>query len=169
MINNLLEASRVQAGGLKLRFGPVRLDRLIKKVADEFRTQTSKHQISVDLPDELPPISGDEERLREVITNLLSNAIKYSPQGGAIRIGADTDAREVRIYVADEGIGIAAEERERIFERFFRVDNASARRSQGAGLGLFLVKAVVEAHRGRVWVDSVPGKGSQFNIALPRP
>ena len=168
LINNLLEASRVQAGGLKLRFGHVRLDRLIKKVADEFRTQTSKHQISVDLPDELPPISGDEERLREVITNLLSNAIKYSPQGGAIRIGADTDAREVRIYVADEGIGIAAEERERIFERFFRVDNASARRSQGAGLGLFLVKAVVEAHRGRVWVDSVPGKGSQFNIALPR-
>ncbi len=168
LINNLLEASRVQAGGLNLRFGHVRLDRLAKKVADEFRTQSARHQIVVEVPDDLPPITGDEERLREVIGNLISNAVKYSPRGGTIRVGASADAREVRLYVADEGIGIAPEERTRIFERFYRVDNASSRKTQGAGLGLFLVKAVVEAHGGRVWVESTPGKGSQFNVALPR-
>ncbi len=168
LINNLLEASRIQAGGLRLRFGPVRLDRLAKKVADEFRTQTTKHNIVVEFPDELPPITGDEERLREVIGNLLSNAIKYSPQGGTIRVGGSANTREVRLSVSDEGIGIAPDERERIFERFYRVDNASARKTQGAGLGLFLVKAVIEAHGGRVWVESATGKGSRFNITLPR-
>ncbi|MCA1554715.1 MAG: cell wall metabolism sensor histidine kinase WalK, partial [Chloroflexi bacterium] len=168
LINNLLEASRVQAGGLKLRFGYVRLDRLAAKVASEFRTQTTKHNIVVEFPTELPAIMGDEERLRELIGNLLSNAIKYSPQGGTIRVNGEATAREVRLSVADEGIGIAPDERERIFDRFYRVDNASARKTQGAGLGLFLVKAVVEAHGGRVWVESVVGKGSRFNIALPR-
>lgn len=168
LINNLLEASRIQAGGLKLRFGYLRLDRLARKVADEFRTQTTKHNIVVEFPQELPPIMGDEERLREVISNLISNAIKYSPQGGNIRIGGSADDKQVHLFVSDEGIGIEPAERDRIFERFYRVDNASARRTQGAGLGLFLVKAVVEAHGGRVWVESVMGEGSQFNLTLPR-
>ncbi len=167
LINNLLEASRIQAGGLQLRFGYVRLDRLAKKVADEFRTQTNKHTLTVEFPQELPPIMGDEERLREVISNLISNAIKYSPQGGNIRMGGSADANQVRLYVSDEGIGVPFAEREKIFERFYRVDSASTRKTQGAGLGLFLVKAVVDAHGGRVWVDSTPGHGSQFNITLP--
>ena len=111
---------------------------------------------------------GDEERLREVIGNLLSNAIKYSPQGGEIVVGGRADAKEVRIWVSDQGIGIAPAEQSKIFEHFYRVDNASTRKTQGAGLGLFLVKAVIEAHGGRVWVDSQPGKGSQFNFTIPK-
>jgi PAS domain S-box-containing protein len=168
LINNLLDASRIQAGGLKLRFGYLRLDLLAQKVAAEFRTQTNRHRISLDFPEELPPVMGDEERLREVLGNLLSNALKYSPQGGDIVVGGRVDAGEVRIFVSDQGIGIARPEQHKIFEHFYRVDNASTRKTQGAGLGLFLVKAVVEAHGGSVWVESEPGSGSTFSFTLPR-
>ncbi|MEP7198533.1 MAG: ATP-binding protein [Chloroflexota bacterium] len=168
LINNLLDASRIQAGGLQLRFGYLRLDRLAQKVAEQFRTQTTKHTITLDFPRELPPVMGDEERLREAIGNLLSNALKYSPLGGAIVVGGRADANEVRLFVSDQGIGITPSEQSKIFEHFYRVDNASTRKTQGAGLGLFLVKAVVEAHGGRVWVESAVGKGSTFNIVLPR-
>ncbi|MBI5879469.1 MAG: PAS domain S-box protein [Chloroflexi bacterium] len=168
LIDNLLEASRIQAGGLKLRFGYVRLDRLARKVAGEFRTQSAKHTIVEDFPEELPPVLGDEERLRQVVGNLLSNAIKYSPSGGTITVGGRADAGEVRLFVSDQGIGIAPGEQAKIFEHFYRVDNASTRKTQGAGLGLFLVKAVVEAHGGHIWVDSTLGKGSTFNVTLPR-
>jgi PAS domain S-box-containing protein len=168
LINNLLEASRIQAGGLQLRFGYVRLDQLAQKIVEAFRTQTTKHTLVTEFKEPLPMIVGDEERLREVLNNLLSNAIKYSPHGGTIRVGGSADKDEVRVYVADEGVGIAPAERDKIFDRFYRVDNASTRKTQGAGLGLFLVKAVVEAHGGRVWVESALGKGSTFNLALPR-
>jgi len=168
LINNLLDASRIQAGGLRLRFGYLRLDLLAQKVAAEFRTQTSRHTITLDFPEPLPPVMGDEERLREVIGNLLSNALKYSPQGGVIVVGGRADAGEVRVFVSDQGIGVAPGERQKIFEHFYRVDNASTRKTQGAGLGLFLVKAVVEAHGGMVSVESEPGKGSTFSFTLPR-
>lgn len=168
LINNLLDASRIQAGGLRLRFGYLRLDLLAQKVAAEFRTQTSKHTIELDFPEPLPAVVGDEERLREVIGNLLSNALKYSPQGGRIVVGGRADAGEVRLFVSDQGIGVASGEQQKIFEHFYRVDNASTRKTQGAGLGLFLVKAVVEAHGGTVSVDSEPGKGSTFSFTLPR-
>jgi PAS domain S-box-containing protein len=168
LINNLLDASRIQAGGLKLRFSYLRLDLLAQKVANEFKTQSSRHSITFDVPTELPVVLGDEERLREVLGNLLSNAIKYSPHGGEIVVGGRVDANEVRIFVADRGIGIAPSEQSKIFEHFYRVDSASTRTTQGAGLGLFLVKAVVEAHGGRVWVESEPGKGSRFIFTIPR-
>jgi len=168
LIDNLLEASRIQAGGLKLRFGYVKLDRLARKVAGEFRTQSTRHTIVEDFPEELPSVLGDEERLRQVVGNLLSNALKYSPNGGTITVGGRADAGEVRLFVSDQGIGIASDEQPKIFEHFYRVDNASTRKTQGAGLGLYLVKAVVEAHGGHVWVESALGKGSAFNVTLPR-
>ena len=125
LINNLLDASRIQAGGLRLRFGYLRLDLLAQKVAAEFRTQTGRHTIQLDFPEPLPPVMGDEERLREVIGNLLSNALKYSPQGGEIVVGGRADAGEVRLFVSDQGIGIASAEQQKIFEHFYRVDSAS--------------------------------------------
>jgi signal transduction histidine kinase len=102
-----------------------------------------------------------------VLSNLISNAIKYSPTGGLIRVGGWAEAGEVGIFVSDEGIGIPTSEQERIFDRFARVDNSLTRQTPGAGLGLFLVKSVIEAHGGRVWVDSRPGQGSTFNFTLP--
>lgn len=167
LINNLLDASRLQAGGLKLQFAYLDLPSMAEKSTEKFRTQTEQHTFSLDFPPGFPPVKGDYERIREVFSNLISNAIKYSPQGGLIRVGGRAGDDEVRVFVSDEGIGIPATEQERIFDRFARVDNSLTRQMPGAGLGLFLVKAVIEAHGGRVWVESRPGQGATFNFTLP--
>jgi PAS domain S-box-containing protein len=167
LINNLLDASRLQAGGLKLQFAYLDLPSMAEKSAEKFRTQTEQHSFSVDFPPSFPPVKGDYERIREVLSNLIGNAIKYSPHGGLIRVGGRVGEDEVQVFVSDEGIGIPATEQERIFDRFARVDNSLTRQMPGAGLGLFLVKAVIEAHGGHVWVDSRPGQGSTFNFTLP--
>jgi PAS domain S-box-containing protein len=166
LINNLLDASRLQAGGLKLQFAYLDLPSMAEKSVEKLRTQTDKHTFSVDFPADFPPVRGDYERVREVLSNLIRNAIKYSPDGGLIRVGGRAGEDEVQVYVGDEGIGIPTAEQERIFDRFARVDNSLTRQMPGAGLGLFLVKAVVEAHGGRVWVESRPGRGSTFNFTL---
>lgn len=187
LINNLLDASRIQAQGVQLDCADVNVVTLLHKVADAYRTQTDQHRIEVAFPSPLPPVWGDEERLRQVFTNLLSNAIKYSPQGGAISIGgwlrpaqslaneAETDvtapeltAKEyIMIYVADQGIGIPASDLSHVFDRYYRVDSSLRRTTAGAGLGLYLAKAIVDAHGGRIWATSEPGKGTTFFVALP--
>jgi PAS domain S-box-containing protein len=167
LINNLLDASRLQAGGWKLQIAYLDLPSMVGKSVEKFRTQTDQHTFSVDFPESYPPVKGDYERIREVMSNLISNAIKYSPPGGLIRVGGWVEKDEVGVFVSDEGIGIPTTEQERIFDRFTRVDNSLTRQTPGAGLGLFLVKAVIEAHGGRVWVESRPGQGSTFNFTLP--
>jgi signal transduction histidine kinase len=146
----------------------VHLPRLAEKVVDGFRTQTDIHTFELDFPTGFPLVWGDPERLREVLSNLVSNAVKYSPEGGTVWVGGRIDQTGVTVYVADQGIGIPAEEQGRIFDRFHRVDSGLHRRTEGAGLGLYLVKAIVEAHGGRVWVESAPGRGSIFIFTLPR-
>lgn len=168
LIDNLLDASRIQAGVFKLELGDVNLLRLAQKVVDGFRLQTDRHQFELDFPADLPPVVGDEARLRQVLDNLVSNAIKYSPDGGIIRLGAWQDSNGVTVYVADQGVGIPAHEQSRIFESFYRVDSGLRRQTKGTGLGLYLVKAIVEAHGGHVWVRSEPGKGSTFFFTLPQ-
>ncbi len=174
LINNLLDASRIQAGGLKLDLADVDVEKLAKKVANAYTTQTDNHRIEVDFPEKLPLVWADEERLRQVLTNLLSNAIKYSPNGGHIRIGGwldfkdrPTGVQRVVLYVADQGIGIPSEELPHIFERFYRVDTSLRRTAPGAGLGLYLCKAIIDAHSGQIWVRSEPDKGTTFFIGLP--
>lgn len=167
LINNLLDASRLQAGGLKLQFTYLDLPSMAEKSVEKFRTQTNQHTFSVDFPANFPPIKGDYERIREVLSNLINNAIKYSPNGGLIRVGGQVIKDGVRVFISDEGIGIPTTEQERIFERFTRVDNSLTRQTPGAGLGLFLVKAVIEAHGGRIGVESRPGQGSTFSFTLP--
>lgn len=175
LINNLLDVSRIQAGDLRLDISDVNMNRLLERVAQDYRTQTTEHQIEVDLPDDLPLVSGDEERLRQVFTNLLGNAIKYSPDGGLIRIGAWVDRKagtedkksRLVVYVADAGIGIPEDELPKIFDRFYRVDSSLRRSTAGVGLGLFLINAIVEAHKGEIWVRSELNKGTTFSVALP--
>ncbi len=167
LIDSLLEASRIQAGGLKLEPTDVHLPRLAEKIVDGFRTQTDIHDFEIDFPPDFPPVLGDPQRLREALSNLISNAVKYSPQGGTIWVGGRVDNQSVTVYVADQGIGIPPEEQERIFERFHRVESGLHRRTDGAGLGLYLVKAIVEAHGGHIWVESAPGRGSIFMFTLP--
>ncbi|RLT38336.1 MAG: PAS domain-containing protein [Chloroflexi bacterium] len=175
LINNLLDVSRIQAGDLRLDISDVNMNRLLERIAQDYRTQTTQHQIEVDLPDDLPLVSGDEERLRQVFTNLLGNAIKYSPDGGLIRIGAWVDRKagdgerksRLVVYVADAGIGIPEDELPKIFDRFYRVDSTLRRKTAGVGLGLFLINAIVEAHKGEIWVRSEVNKGTTFSVALP--
>jgi PAS domain S-box-containing protein len=167
LIDGLLEASRIQAGGLKLQPTDVNMPRLAERVIDGFRTQTEKHSFRLDFAADFPPAWGDPERLHEVLSNLVSNAVKYSPQGGTVWVGGRVDGAGMTIYVADEGIGIPAEEQDRIFERFYRVESGLHRSTEGTGLGLYLVKAVVEAHGGRIWVESAPGRGSILIFTLP--
>jgi PAS domain S-box-containing protein len=167
LINNLLDASRIQAGGFRLERTDVSIPRLAAKVVENYRLQTAAHQFALDFAQDFPIISGDEERLRQVFNNLVSNAIKYAPDGGEIRIGGWSDGAQVTIYVADQGIGIPAEEQDKLFQRFYRVDSSLRRKTQGAGLGLYLCRSIVEAHGGRIWLRSEPGKGTTVLFALP--
>jgi PAS domain S-box-containing protein len=168
LIDNLLDASRLQAGGLKLNVGDVALDQMAQRLVDKFRTQTDQHTLRADFPAGFPIIQGDAARLEQVLSNLIGNAIKYSPKGGAVRVTGRVLPDEVMVSVSDEGIGIPIEEQDRIFERFYRVDDALSRRTAGSGLGLYLAKAVIDAHGGRIWVESAPGQGASFSFALPR-
>ncbi len=167
LINNLLDASRIQAGAFKLERGDVLIPKLAARVVDNFRVHATGHRFVLDFPADFPCVSGDEERLRQVLDNLVSNAIKYSPAGGEIRVGGWSDDAWATVYVADQGIGIPAEEQGKLFQRFYRVDSSLRRSTQGAGLGLYLCKSIVEAHGGRIWLRSEPGKGTTVFVTLP--
>ncbi len=167
LIDNLLDASRIQTGALSMDPQPVDIAAVAQKTVERFRTQTDRHQFILDFPDDLPLALADERRLRQVFDNLISNAIKYSPRGGKITIGALRREDKIMAFVQDEGVGISEEELDAIFESFYRVDSSLRRSTQGAGLGLFLVKAIVQAMGGDVWVQSRPGQGSAFYFTLP--
>jgi PAS domain S-box-containing protein len=167
LINNLLDASRIQAGGFTVERADVDLAGLAGAVVENWRTQTERHRFVLDFPSDFPDVQGDEERLRQVFNNLLSNAIKYSPEGGEVRVGGWRDGDLVTLYVADEGIGIPEREQTNLFQRFYRVDSSLRRSTQGAGLGLYLCQSIVEAHGGRIWLRSEPGKGTTVFFTLP--
>lgn len=167
LIDNLLDVSRLQIGTFKLEFGQVHLDELAEHVAEKFRLQTAEHQIVVRFPADFPVVQGDERRLGQVLNNLIGNAIKYSPNGGEIVIEGQPVEDGVKVSVRDHGIGLSPAQQERIFERFYRVDNAMTRETQGAGLGLYIVRSIVDAHGGHVWVESEPGQGTTFSFVLP--
>jgi signal transduction histidine kinase len=168
LVSDLLEVSQIETHGMRVQ--PVQVD--VRGLLDHAlsRLRTAHPGTPLDLSIEGKPamINADPDRLEQVLINLVDNAIKYSPSGAPVSIRFTSDREEVHLTVADRGIGIPAEERERIFERFYRVDNTAARKAKGTGLGLFIVRAIVEAHGGRVWVDSTPGEGSTFHIVLPR-
>ena len=171
LVDDLLDASRLQAGGLPFRdVEDVDLRFVARRVIERYTPQTSHHQLILDFvpADDFPTVSGDPQRLEQVLDNLVSNAIKYSPRGGVVEIKGEASAVEVVISVRDEGIGIPLEEQERIFTRFHRVESPETRAVSGTGLGLYLTRAIVQAHGGRCWVDSIPGQGATFYVALPR-
>ncbi len=167
LIENLLDASRLQAGGIKLNLADLAMENFLKRFSERFQTQTSKHNIVVEIPQEFPVVMADEGRLGQVLSNLISNAIKYSPEGGEIRLSGQVRADQVIVCIQDEGPGIAPGDIPHIFDRFYRADEAS-RTTKGAGLGLYLTRAIIEAHAGRIWVDPRPGDGARICFSLPR-
>jgi len=167
LIENLLDASRLQAGGLSISLSDVALNVIAERIAKHFQTQSAIHNIIVDFPDNFPIVSGDETRLEQVLSNLVSNGIKYSPQGGELRISGQIRPSQVIVCVSDEGPGVAPDDIPHIFDRFYRSSDAK-RTTKGAGLGLYLARAVIEAHGGRIWVDPRPGDGARICFSIPR-
>ncbi len=169
LTDDLLKLARIEAGKLEVEFSPVSVIELIERCAETALMKAGRRQITleIDITPGLPPVLGDASLLRDVLQNLLDNAIQYTPQGGHIRVSASAGSREVVITVSDTGIGIPVADQERIFERFYRVDAARSREAGGTGLGLSIAKHIVEAHGGRLWVESGVGQGSKFFFSIP--
>lgn len=166
-IQDLLDTSRIQAGGMRLEMTDWTFPPLARHIAERFATQAGEtFTFELRFPDDFPPVHADYERIRTVLENLVSNAVKYSPDGGTVRITGRIESSHVVISVSDQGIGISPEEQARLFQRFYRSDNRLRRTTQGTGLGLFLSKAIVEAHGGRIWVESPAGRGSRFSFTI---
>ncbi len=169
LINDLLNLSRIESGrALDLVLAEVDLPELIGRVVDSQRSYTDRHEFQVVVAEDLPHIKADRDKLDQVLTNLLSNAIKYSPDGGTITIHARlTEGDKVSVSITDQGIGIPEDQIGRLFTRFHRVDSRDSRKQYGTGIGLYLVKHLIEAHRGEVSVTSEQGEGSTFTFVLP--
>lgn len=169
LINDLLNTARIEAGqSLKPDYGDVDLNALAEKVVMIQQQTTNRHHVVLDCPESLPHIVGDADKLDQILTNLLNNAIKYSPNGGTITVHAKRDGDEILFGIEDQGMGIAPDQLNKVFERFHRVNNEDNRKIYGTGLGLYLVKHLVEkVHLGKIWVESVVGTGSTFWVRIP--
>jgi PAS domain S-box-containing protein len=167
LINDLLNLSRIESGrALELVLKPVDVVDIAKKIIEIQKNYTSKHQFVLDVQEPVPTVIADEDKVDQIITNLVSNAVKYSPNGGEVRITIkeDPETGGVLVAVKDQGLGIPKDVLPRLFQRFVRVEG---RKIAGTGLGLYLTRHLVEAHGGKIWVDSEEGKGSTFYFTLP--
>ena len=169
IITDLLLLAKIESGQVPLKQAPLSLAGVIDRTVSLLRRQLEqkRHTVQVRIPEDLPLIFGDEERLAQVFSNLLDNAIKYTPDHGTITITAEAGDDFIVAHVEDTGIGIPLNDLPRIFERFYRVDKARSRELGGTGLGLSIVKHLVESHGGTVTVESLPGRGTKFRVMLP--
>jgi two-component system phosphate regulon sensor histidine kinase PhoR len=168
LTDDLLKLARIEAGKLEVQFVPVQLAEVIERCTETSQLKANRKRIAleVNVPAALPVVHGDASLLRDVVQNLLDNAVQYTPEGGRVRISATAGSREAVVTVDDTGIGIPLADQERIFERFYRVDAARSREAGGTGLGLSIAKHIVEAHGGRLWVESEVGHGSKFSFSV---
>src|SRR5574340_993753 len=166
LVEDLLDASRLQANNLSIKRSDVLLPDMARHLAQRLQTQTTQHTIIVDFPEDFPVILADEQRINQVLTNLVGNSIKYSP-GGDIRITGQVRPDIVIVCVSDQGPGIAQSDIPHIFDRFYRSTGA-ARNTKGVGLGLYLTRAIIEAHGGKIWADPETGKGARICFMLPK-
>ncbi len=169
LMENLLVLSRVDAGELQLEHDPLDLAEILVDVRRALAPALAARQVSVEFAEvpATPGLVGDVHEIERVLMNLLTNAIKFTPDGGRVSLCVERDGDEVRIVVADTGIGVAEGDLPHLFRRFFRASSASEGQIQGTGLGLSLVRSIVEAHGGKVTVASELGVGSSFTVTLP--
>lgn len=166
MINDLLEASRLSKDTLIIKPKSFKVNNIIFELIKRYRVATSKHTFVTEI-DGTPVIYGDSNQVGFVISHLFENAIKFSPRGGQIRVSLVSQKKEVMIMIEDQGVGIPSEHREKVFELFHRVDTRTTRKFYGPGLGLFISKRIIEAHGGKIWVESGLLGGSKFVFTLP--
>lgn len=167
LIHDLLESSVIDAGLLKLELQPVMLPHLAQRVIGDLAHRAKKHRFVVDFPHPFPIVDADPDRIAQVLRNLLDNAVKYSPQGGTIVVRGEVRDMEVVVSVADQGVGIAPEHLNRLFEKFFRVRSGLGSHVVGSGLGLPIARTIVESHGGRIWATSQLGQGTTLFFTLP--
>lgn len=168
MINDILDSSLIQVDELNLDFQPVDLPALAEEVAMEVQFRSEIHHLVVDFHSDFPPVNADVRWIKQVFRNILDNAVKYSPVGGLIMIKGEARQEDVVVCVADQGIGISAEDLIPLFEKFHRVRTSSTLHVAGTGLGLPIARAIVEAHGGRIWVESQVGEGTSIYFSLRR-
>jgi two-component system sensor histidine kinase VicK len=175
LTNNIISVAEIERGSLGLNYQDVDVIATIDTIVKHYTEQLEEQQLELKVlyDEDVPEIKADANRLRIILDNLLSNAIKFSLPGGAITIGCNSiySTRDrpsfVSVWVADTGVGIPLEEQMRIWERFYRVEDKRMPETDGLGIGLTITKALVEAHGGRIWVDSTPDQGSTFTVLLP--
>ena len=171
MVNELLDLSRIESGAPQLLHDEVELEGVIRAAIERIRPFADRQHVTLaaELPDggDLARVVGDEERLGQLLINLLHNAVKFSQDGMRVVVAGREAAGEVLVTVTDQGAGIPRADLDRVFERFYKVDKARVRGVGGTGLGLAIARHIVEAHGGRIWVESEEGRGSTFNFAIP--
>ena len=169
IVQDLLTLSRLDAGNTEMRFAPFSFRESVENVcrANAMEARRHSHTLTCTLAEDMPEISGDRQRLEQVVTNILGNAIKYTPDGGHIAVTGGGSGRNVWVEVTDDGIGIPEKDRDRIFDRFYRVDKARSRESGGTGLGLSIAKEIVERHHGSLRLVPREGRGTTIRLVLP--
>ncbi len=167
LVQGVLDVSKIDAGKLYLECREVDLLPLVERVVNSLQPTTVSHWFELPRVNEFPPVWGDEDRIEQILFNLLDNAIKYSPSGGPIKVQMEAGNGEITISLTDQGVGIPADRLDRLFQKFHRLDSGDARETYGHGLGLYITKGLVEAHGGRIWVESTVGQGSTFSFTLP--
>ncbi|MBI2205855.1 MAG: two-component sensor histidine kinase [Candidatus Rokubacteria bacterium] len=169
LIDNVLDFSRIEGGRRRYDMAPAAIEPLVRETLDAFAIPLEQHgfKVDVDVPPDLPQIRMDADAVGQALANLVDNAIKYSGERRALRVAAVRRDGGVALSVEDDGLGIPRDEQARIFEKFYRVGRSETQGRRGSGVGLALVHHVVEAHGGRVTVDSEPGRGSRFTLWLP--
>jgi two-component system phosphate regulon sensor histidine kinase PhoR len=169
LINDLLDLSRIEAGIMDVRHEPVLLAEVIEGVVQQLDNLAQEKGIAlvVEVPEDLPMLNGDNERLSQVFMNLIHNAIKFTPERGEVAVRAKAVGEDCLIRVSDNGIGISAQDLPRVFDKFYQVDSSSTRHQSGTGLGLSICKQLVNAHGGEMWANSAKGRGTTITIILP--
>jgi PAS domain S-box-containing protein len=167
LLENLLELSRAEAGRLVLHAEPMGVENVVQNVVEKISRRASGHRFLIDFARGLRPVPVDPLRLERILYNLLENAVNYSPQGSEIRVFAKRDRERLVIGIADQGIGISLRDQAKLFGAFQRLEHPGLEGVKGAGLGLLVCRRLVEAHGGRIWVESEPGRGSTFYFTLP--
>jgi PAS domain S-box-containing protein len=167
LLGNLLELSRAQAERLILHDEPIKIDIVARDVIESITEQYPTYKLLLDIPEGLPSVDADPLRIERILYNLLDNACKYSPKGSEVKVFAKPDKDNLIIGVSDQGAGIATSDHEKIFGAFERLEPTAPRRAKGSGIGLLVCQRLVEAHGGRIRVESAPGKGSTFLFTLP--
>jgi signal transduction histidine kinase len=169
LVSDLRDISRIELGQLQLELKPVRLTEALENGLQATRAQIDarSQRLELDVPDDLPPVYADPARLEQVLINLLSNAYKYTPEGGHIRVRARRQNGDVHCAVSDSGIGISPEDQARLFTKFFRSEDPAVREMPGTGLGLCIVKSLVELQGGHIIVESQLGRGTTFAFTVP--